>query len=252
VLFRRTGLTGAMPQPAGDVGDVGDVDSYLPLGSINLLWDHLNVSEQDRPLVLAWLIAAIIDPDTPHPVLSLFGEQGTGKSTASRRIVEVIDPSPVPLRKPPRDPEQWVTAAQGSWVVGLDNLSQVPDWLSDSLCRAATGDGDVRRALYTDAGLSVFGFRRCIILNGIDLGALRGDLVDRLVHVSLEVIPEDDRVKEEVLDNQWQQYYPVILGALFASVASVIHAIPSVRLAKKPRMAGLRSHPRCCRSDLRN
>ena len=76
--------------------------------------------------MLAWLIAAIIDPDTPHPILSLFGEQGTGKSTASRRIVEVIDPSPVPLRKPPRDPERWVTAAQGSWVVGLDNLSRCP------------------------------------------------------------------------------------------------------------------------------
>jgi hypothetical protein len=152
VLFRRTGLTGAMPLPAsGDVGDVGDVKYTPSLAAINLLWEHLNVSEQDRLLVLAWLIAAIIDPDTPHPILSLFGEQGTGKSTASRRIVEVIDPSPAPLRKPPRDPEQWVTAAQNSWVVGLDNLSQVPNWLSDSLCRAATGDGDVRRALYTDS-----------------------------------------------------------------------------------------------------
>jgi hypothetical protein len=51
------------------------------------------------------------------------------------------------------------------------------------------------------------------------------------------VIPEDDRVSEEVLDERWWQDYPVILGALLAGVAGVMHARPSVRLAKKPRMA---------------
>lgn len=113
VLFRRTPLTGALPKPAPD-------------GAVELLWEHLNVSRADRPLVLAWLIAAIIDPESPHPILSLFGEQGTGKSTASRRIVSVVDPSPVELRKPPRDPESWVTAAQGSWVVGLTTCRKCP------------------------------------------------------------------------------------------------------------------------------
>ena len=67
------------------------------------------------------------------------------------------------------------TAAAGSWVVALDNLSGIPAWLSDSLCRASTGDGNVKRALYSDAGLAVVKFRRCVVINGIDLGALRGD-----------------------------------------------------------------------------
>jgi hypothetical protein len=224
VLFQRTALTGVMPAPRHG-------------GDLNLLWQQLNVAEADRPLVLAWLAAAIATPKAPHPVLSLFGEQGTGKSTASKRIVEIVDPSPVPLRKPPRDAESWVTAAQGSWVVGLDNLSQVPDWLSDSLCRAATGEGDVRRQLYTDGGLAVFSFRRCIILNGIDVGALRGDLTDRIVHVDLERITEDERVEDEALDERWQQAHPMILGALLAVIAGIIRTLPSLRLANKPRMA---------------
>jgi hypothetical protein len=171
VLFRRTGLTGALPNPqSASHASRASHNSYLSLGTFDPLWWHINVATADRPLVLAWLIAALIDPESPHPILSLFGEQGTGKSTGCRRLVSLIDPSPVPLRKPPRDPEGWVTAAQGSWVVALDNLSQVPDWLSDSLCRAATGDDDVRRALYTDSDLAVFAFRRCILLNGIDVG----------------------------------------------------------------------------------
>jgi hypothetical protein len=224
VLFQRTAVTGVMPLPQSG----GDLDMY---------WRHINVAEADRPLVLAWEVAAIATPGVPHAVLSLFGEQGTAKSTATKRIVQTVDPSPAPLRKPPRDAESWVTAAQGSWVVGLDNLSVVPDWLSDSICRAATGEGDVRRALYTDGGLAVFAFRRCIVLNGIDVGALRGDLTDRLVPVTLDRIDEDDRKKEEVLNAEWDQDYPLILGALLAGVAGVIRTLPFVRLAKKPRMA---------------
>ena len=240
VLFRRTSLTSILPTPDDQLRVMRVMRVTNPdhlRTTTDKLWQHANVAEPDRPLVLACLVAAIVNPNMPHPILSLSGEQGTAKSTTTKRIVELLDPSPVPLRKPPKDPESWVTAAQGSWVVALDNMSTVPDWLSDCLCRAVTGDGDVRRALYTDSELSVFGFRRCIILNGIDLGALRGDLVDRLVHVSLDVIPEDKRVREEVLDEQWRQDHPVILGALLASVAGVIRAIPSVRLAKKPRMA---------------
>src|SRR5215218_8179495 len=97
VLFRRTALTGILPKPDEEGGAIG------------LLWKHLNVSPPDQPLVLAWLVAAIIDPESPHPILSMFGEQGTGKSTASKRVVALVDPSPAPLRKPPRDSESWVT-----------------------------------------------------------------------------------------------------------------------------------------------
>ena len=81
-----------------------------------------------------------------------------------------------------------VTAAAGSWVVALDNLSGIPPWLSDSLCRAVTGDGSVKRALYTDAGLSIVSFRRCVIVNGIDVGAVRPDLGERLAVVDLKRI----------------------------------------------------------------
>jgi len=207
------------------------------LGTFDPLWWHVNVTIADRPLVLACLIAALIDPESPHPILSLFGEQGTGKSTGCRRLVSLIDPSPVPLQKPPRDPEGWVTAAQGSWVVALDNLSTVPDWLSDSLCRAATGDGDVRRALYTDSDLAVFAFRRCIILNGIDVGALRGDLADRTLPINLDRIEESARLAERQLNERWTQDQPRIFGDLLSLAASLIKRLPSVRLASSPRMA---------------
>lgn len=223
VLFRRSALTGALPMPVP--GDLAE------------LWGLLNVAAEDRPLVLGWLVAALGAPNVPHPILALFGEQGTGKSTASKLLVDLVDPSPVPLRKPPRDMDSWVTAAAGSWVVGLDNLSTVPEWLSDTLCRAATGDGDVRRQLYTDSGLAVFAFRRVILLNGIDLGGLRGDLTERLLAIRLEAIPDSQRQAERAMTQAWEDARPRLLGGLLGEVARMASQLPYVRLGTSPRMA---------------
>jgi len=222
VLFKRTALNGALPEPAS--------------GELAELWGWLNVTDEDRPLVATWLVAVVF-ADIPHPVLGLFGEQGTGKSTAAKVLTSLLDPSPVPLRKPPRDAESWTTAASGSWVVGLDNLSAVPEWLSDSMCRAVTGDGDVRRRLYTDADMHVVAFRRCLIVNGIDLGALRGDLAERMLPITLEHIAEQDRREEHALWPDWEQAHPRLLGAVLDLAAGVLAMSPSVRLERKPRMA---------------
>jgi energy-coupling factor transporter ATP-binding protein EcfA2 len=223
MLFRRTALTGVMPEPQTG-------------GTLNELWDLLNVSPRYRPIVLAVLVAALI-PDIPHPVVLLSGEQGSGKSTATKMLVGLLDPSPAPLRKPPRDVEQWVVAAAGSWVVALDNLSEVKDWLSDSLCRASTGDGDVRRRLYTDGDHTVFSFKRVIIINGIDLADIRDDLADRLVGVRLDNIPESARKEETALWVRWADAYPRTLGAVFDLAVKTFAAMPEVELVSPPRMA---------------
>ncbi len=223
VLFKRTALTAELPEPVRG-GDVME------------LFKFLNVTEADKPLLISWLVSCFFR-EIPHPILGLFGEQGTGKSSATKLLVETIDPSVVPKRKPPRDPDSWVTAAAGSWVVALDNVSSVPVWLSDSLCRAVTGDGDVRRQLYTDGDFAVFAFRRCLILNGIDLGATRGDLSERMIPVHLELIPEEGRLYESEMDKAWKESHPRILGGLLDLVASVASQISAVSLSAKPRMA---------------
>jgi hypothetical protein len=122
-------------------------------------------------------------------------------------------------------------------VVGIDNLSDIPAWLSDSLCRAVTGDGDVRRKLYTDSDFTVFSFRRCIVFDGIDVGALAADLADRTVPITLDLIPDDDRLDEETFWARWADAHPELLGAVLDLAAAVMARLPAVELAKKPRMA---------------
>jgi energy-coupling factor transporter ATP-binding protein EcfA2 len=223
VLFKRTALTGALPEP-------------VPGDSMDDLWPWLNVATEDRPMLIAALVAALM-PDIPHPVVGLTGEQGTGKTTATKVLAGLLDPGPVLARKAPKDPEAWITAASGSWVVGLENLSDIPPWLSDSICRAVTGDGDVRRKLYTDGDLAVFAFRRVIIANGIDFGAIRGDLADRMLSIELAPISDDKRREEETFWPDWHAAHPCVLGALLDLAARVRATLPSVTLPRKPRMA---------------
>src|SRR4051812_9591453 len=70
----------------------------------------------------------------------------------------------------PKCLDDWVVAASGSWTVVLDNLSSIPEWLADAVCRAATGEGLVKRALFTDAELAVLIFRRLVVFTSIDAG----------------------------------------------------------------------------------
>jgi len=223
VLFRRTALTAALPVPERG-------------GRLDELRGLLNLSDETWPLVRGWLVAAML-PSMPHPILLLGGEQGTGKSTAARMLVNLIDPSPAPLRSEPRDSEGWALAAAGSWAVAVDNVSRIPGWWSDVLCRAVSGDGWVRRKLYTDADLSVLAFRRVVILTSIDAGAMRGDLGDRLLLADLGRIGDADRKTEANLDRSYVEIRPRVLGGLLDTLADVLARLPNITVPRLPRMA---------------
>jgi hypothetical protein len=227
VLFRRTRLTMAMEVPAVNQG----------ADAIDRLWNYARVTEEDRPLIKAWLVSTLIQPGTPHPIPQLYGEQGTAKSFSTKALVSLIDPSPVPVRKAPSNADEWVAAAAASWVVAIDNMSSIPDWLSDSLCRAATGDGNVRRMLFTDGDVAVWSFLRCVVINGISFGGIRGDLAERLLSAELLTIDPTDRRNEADLAAELAADRPIILGGLLDLAAQVHAMLPSVTLTESPRMA---------------
>jgi hypothetical protein len=207
VLFRRTKLSGQLPMPHGR-------------GDLSRLWDFVLVDDDDQALVVAWLVAALVLTDVPHPILALLTEHGSAKSSVTRWLVDLVDPSAVPLRQPPRDIEGWSTAAAASWVVAVDNLAgALPDWLSDCLCRASTGDGYVKRQLYSDNDVAVAAYRRCCIINGVDLTIDRGDLADRLLPVELH--RPGRRVTERHLSERWDAARQEIFTGLLRLAAAV-------------------------------
>jgi hypothetical protein len=59
-------------------------------------------------------------------------------------------------------------------VLAFDNVSGLPGWISDTLCRLSTGDGFAVRQLYTDHDEVLFEATRPIFLNGIRGGRRTG------------------------------------------------------------------------------
>ena len=109
-------------------------------GSVYELSEFVNVEDEQWPLLVAWLVASL-RPVGPYPVLSINDEHGSGKSTQSRAIRALVDPNSAPVRCEPRNPHDLAIVAHNSWCVVLDNLSKIPLWLSDAICRLATGGG---------------------------------------------------------------------------------------------------------------
>ena len=154
-------------------------------GSIDTLRHFLNVQDaQDFVLVVAWALAALRDAG-PYPVLVLSGEQGSAKSTFSTILRSLLDPRTAPLRALPREERDLFITATRSHVLAFDNVSGLPPWISDALCRIATGGGFAVRQLYTDQEEVLLDAARPVILNGIEDIVTRPDLADRAIFLTL-------------------------------------------------------------------
>lgn len=224
VFFRRPNGMLALPTPVKG----GSIDELRPFINIE--------SESDWMLVVSWLVGAL-HPTGPYPILALHGERGSAKSNATRFLRRVLDTAEAPTRDAPKEPRDLAIAAHNNWVLALDNLSHMPAWLSDALCRLATGSGFATRALYSDDAEIVFHARRPCVFNGIEELATRGDLLDRAMVVTLPTITDGKRKTEGALDDAFTTAHPRILGALLDAVVSALRYLPTVALEDPPRMA---------------
>lgn len=224
VKFRRARGMLALPSPTPG-GRLEDLRTLLGIKN-----------DRDWQLLVGWLIM-VFRPLGPYPVLGFHGEQGSGKSTRARIVRLLIDPHTVPLRCEPKEPRDLMITANNVWCVALDNLSHLQAWLSDALCRLATGGGFGTRQLYTDDEEQLFDAMRPVILTGIEAVATRPDLLDRSILLELVAIPDGERKTEEELFAEFEKLRPGILGVLLDAVVCALKNLPDVKLPSLPRMA---------------
>jgi hypothetical protein len=224
VRFRRP--AGMLPLPVPERG-----------GSIETLQSFLNLaSRDDFVLVVAWLLAALRS-ESPYPLLAISGEQGSAKTVLSKLLKALIDPNTAPVRALSREERELMIAANNGHVLAFDNLSGLPHWLSESLCRLASGGSFAVRQLYTDDEEVLFEAARPILLNGIEEVVSRPDLGDRAIFLTLASIGEVQRRSESELWRKFEIVRPRILGALLDAMSYGLRAIGRVQLDALPRMA---------------
>lgn len=200
IYMRRGAATRQLPMPVHG-GSIEDLRKLV----------HVT-SDDDLTLVAAHALGSLAARG-PYFVLMFVGGAGSAKTSAGRAVRALTDPSKLPLRSAPTKIDDLMVSARWSAVVAFDNLSTIPEWLSDGLCCLATGGGLGKRVLYSDGEEVVIDVQRPVILTAIpDCAAGRGDLVDRMIRIELS--PPSPRLKERELRKRWEQYAPSVMGSI--------------------------------------
>jgi hypothetical protein len=241
VRFRRSPEMRPLPVPEED----GSVDGLRPLFNIREGED----GDNDFILAVAFALACLRGRG-PYPVMAITGEQGTAKSTRSAMLRSLVDPGKPTLRALPRDERDLVIAARTRHVLAFDNVSGLPWWLSDALCRIASGAGFGTRQLYTDADEVVFEGARPLIINGIEDVVERPDLAERSVFSVCEVIDAKNRLSEDEIWRSFRATHSSVLGALLDAAVEGLRNFPDIRPLNLPRMADFAHWATACEPAL--
>lgn len=235
--FLRTPAMAPLPEPEAG-GSIDELRAFMQLAADQPAADPLAADHAADAFMLAvaWLVGTF-NPSGPYPVLAIYGGSGSGKTSLARLLRSMIDPSLAPDRAPPRDESALCLAGKNSWVLALDNLSSIPGWLSDAMCRLSTGGGISARLLYSNDEEVLYFLKRPQVFTAIPEAAQRGDLVSRSIALTLPPLPKFNRRTEAEFAAEVDKVRPLVLGSLLDGVASALrrrHDIPPRQL---PRMA---------------
>ena len=224
ILFKRYQHHAPQVQPVAG-GQVQDILRFI------------NVTERDHQiLVLVYLVSCFM-PGFAHPIPYIYGQQGSAKSSFSKILRKLIDPSRLEVLSLPRKPEELTQVLAHHWFLFFDNVSYISHDTSDLLCRAVTGSGFSKRQLYTDDEDIIYNIQPNIGINGINLASAAPDLLERSMLIELKRVEVKDRKDERELWRGFEEGRPKILGAIFDAVAKTIATRKTITLTSLPRMA---------------
>lgn len=209
----------------------------LPKGDPWRFLEFCNLPENQRLLCLVTLATCFI-PRIAHPAIHVSGCQGSGKSMFTSLWKTVIDPSSVLLSTMPRKPEDLDLLLVRHYGLVLDNLSALSGDTCDRLCSYITGGAIEKRTLHTDLETTILKSNSVIFFSSIGSLHSRPDLTERSIVFELQRITDDARADEGEVRERFHAVLPEILGRLFDLLARAMEILPTLKMARLPRMAG--------------
>ena len=198
---------------------------------------HLNLRGDRQWRLLVPIMVSCLFTGIAHPVAVITGEHGCAKTTMMKILGSLIDPSLMEASSAPTKEDQFLQTCDHSWLVRIDNLSFLPQWLSDAMCRAVTGEASLKRKHYTNAGDYIVRYQRCVWTTCIESVIDRPDLLDRAIMITLEPIPNICRRSEQKLLAAFDAERPGIFGALLDLACQVLRELPDIDPPELPRLA---------------
>lgn len=206
--------------------------------TIEDLSNLLRIPQKDKQIFKVHMVSMFLE-GFPIPIMSIVGEHGSIKSTISKSVKQIVDPSEAKTISLSTSTENLVLSIHNRYCVCFDNVSKINQQTSDILCKAITGDGTAKRKLYTDSDEEIYNYKRKIILNGISPNMEFPDLIDRNITYTTQKVPEEERITEEDFGKNFYKLLPLALGQIFKTLskAMVLHDTVKAEVKHLPRMA---------------
>ena len=180
MLFLRANGMLALPEPKQ-----GD-----PKKGIERLRSLMRARAHEDFVIIVGFVLDALGGRGPHPVLIFTGEPGATKTTHAKMVRLLTDPNTSLVRSPPKElRDVYISATKGA-VLAYNNLSSLPEWLSDALCVVTEGSSDSRRELYSDDEESIIFARAPAMLTAVTNIIAKGDLSQRALYAGLAPVPE--------------------------------------------------------------
>lgn len=177
------------------------------------LWKYLNLSEGEKLLYTVYLVACFY-PKLVYPSITINGPQRSGKSTLSKILKRIIDPSVAEAEIFPESLDDLKVTLNKSYYVSFDNMSSLSKKHSDFLCSVVTGTAVVSRKKFCDDAAFIISLKKGFCLNGITQYVKRDDLAERMLFLNTQTISTTD-IKEETLWENFEKDLPYIMGGIF-------------------------------------
>lgn len=202
---------------------------------IELLRPFVNLRGEDLDMFVIWLIQAFCSGT--HSALLIKAERGSGKSTLSRIIRTIIEPSDADISYLSSKREELLNTLSNLYLVCFDNVSDISKEQSDLLCAAITKGTATKRALYTNNDLYVQKLHNIVVVNGISVFPKESDLAERFLVVNLKKLTSEKIRREKEFWDNFNNQLPYILGSIFKTLSNAMVHFKTLSFENMPRMA---------------
>ena len=203
---------------------------------LTIIAQYVNASRDAVILFAIWLVQGVCEGN--HHVMLILASAGCGKSTLSKIIRRILDPSILGVNKLVSKADNLITTLTNAYLVVFDNmqLRSLKKDESDTLCVAVTGGTYSKREAYSNNKLSVFHLHNSIVINGIDAIPSESDFSQRCLCLQLKSFCNDNRRADSDIEADFEQDLPEILHCIFDVVSKAMSIIHTIRPKRQPRM----------------
>lgn len=196
-------------------------------------------SEQ-RELLKAWILSYFFQELMPtKPILALIGAPGSGKTTAIRRVLRILeDPTADVLGIPTDKQDAFRSSIEKHRLLVIDNLEKSGAWwMVDMLNKLATGNHIEVRQLYKTNATHIIIPKCYVAITAVNIPFSDETLFSRLLVLELDCL--DEPLPEHQLQKRILESGALIWGDLIRKLGIVVDTLNANVSVKAPTKSRL-------------